>query len=217
MGGFLGIGNSSAKADRNRALGGWGVEQNLFNYAIPTAEAGVTSADTTTNSGLGTMEGVKKYFTDIMSGSRPTQMAAAAPEINAATDAADASRRARATFGTARGGGVNAGAQTAETDRMTAINNALFGARAGAAKGAAAVGESEATIGVQKMANALRMLGMGEDAVQHFINSSITSRKDSQAINVQTQNQIRQFASQLFSGMAGMGGGVGGSVGGVGG
>lgn len=208
--------NSSAKADRNRALGGWGEEQNVFNYALPlakdlnaqgqnTVSRGLTNVDT----GLGTLAGVKQYFQNIFSGARPATLAAVAPEINQINQMSDAARASQAWFGTARGGGTNAANQEAEIRRQAAIDNAIFAARPGAASETAKIGEAEsriglgkAGVGIEQLASGLRALGIGEEAIQHFIDSSNASRRDSTAINQQSQSDWRTMASDIFSQIA---------------
>ena len=219
MGGFFGIGGSSAKTDRNRSLYGWGEEQNVFNYALPlakslnaqgqdTTRAGLTTVDT----GLGTLAGVKKYFQDIMSGSRPAQLAAVAPEVNAVNEASDAARTSQAWFGTSRGGGTNAANQEAEIRRQAAIDNAIFAARPGAAAETAKIGSMEsqiglgkAGVGLEQLNQGLRALGLSEQAIQHIIDSSITSRRDSYAINKDTRNMYLGIARNVYDFLKSMG------------
>lgn len=249
MGGFLGIGGSSAKTDRGRSLWGWDKEQNFFNKVMGLADTLTDKSTATdeygrdilktgldyaktgfrgTQTGMDTLGGAKRYFQTIMSGSRPDMMAAIAPEVNAVNETADASRTGGATFGTQRGGGVNAAAQSAETQRMTDITNAIFGARPGAAGQVAKIGGEEADIGasqagiglgvgrlgteeqdlgIKQLESGLRALGLSQSAIQHIIDSSIKSRKDSYAINKDTRNDILKFASALFGALGGIGGG----------
>ena len=130
MSGFLGslFGGSSgsSKTNRSNVLWSMGNLKNVFNWALPTAESGVNTA--------------LNYFSNIASGNRTAVRTAAAPQINAATAASDASARQLASSGTARGGGVAAANQRRGTDLNAAITNALFGARGAAAGQAGAIG-----------------------------------------------------------------------------
>lgn len=190
MSGFLGIGGGPSKETRTA----WGNEQNVFNYALPLAKETAATSTATTAAGVGSMEGVKKYFQDIMSGSRPAQFAAIAPEMNAINAQSDASRSARAAFGTQRTGGTAGANMEADTARMTAANNALFAARPVAAEGAAKIGEAEANIGSQQFANGLRALGISEDAIQNLVQSTM------QAKDMEMKNRLAYF--QAIMGMA---------------
>ncbi len=175
MSGFLGFGGSDAK----RANEGMAVEKNVFNWGLPKSKEMMKTSEATTDTGLDTMTQVKKYFTDIFSGSRTAQFAAAAPEINAINEKGDAARTAMSNLGTARGGGVAGAAQSAESTRMKSIDDALFGIRPAAATETAKIGEAEANVGLQQLSAALRTLGLSEEAIQHYISSAIEQRKAS--------------------------------------
>jgi hypothetical protein len=164
---------------------------------MPLGKEEATTATGTTKSGLGTMESVKKYFQDIFSGPRSAQLAAVAPAINATNEMADASRAKEAWFGTSRGGGTNEANQQADIQRTSTISNLIFGARPEAAKATAEIGKAQADVGLQQMTNALWALGLSESVIQHIIDSSIVSRRDSYAINKDTQKQWGQAIGRI--------------------
>lgn len=175
-GGFLGIGGSSAKTDRKYTLQGYGELGNVFNYALPTAETGVAAGQ----AGLGQAQ---DYYSKILSGNRPAALQAIAPEVSGVLGKEAATRRGIAASGTARGGGLASTEQQAHDQAMGEINNSLFGARAKAAQGETQVGQAQ-------MEDALNALGLGEYAASDLANISAQSRKTSQAINTQTQQQV---------------------------
>ena len=187
MSGFLGIGGGPSKETKSA----WANEQNVFNYALPLVKETAATGTATTATGVGTMEGVKKYFQDIMSGSRPAQFAAIAPEVNAINTQSDAARAKQSAFGTQRTGGATAANTEADTARMTAANNALFGIRPAAAESTAKIGEAEANIGSQQFANGLRALGISEDAIQNLVNSTL------QAKDMEMQNRMGYFKDMM--------------------
>jgi hypothetical protein len=133
-------------------------QKQLGSIADYTTTFGKSTAAT----GTSNLDAVSKYWTGILSGSRPAQMAAAAPEINAANEADAAQRAKESAFGTSRGGGTNAAAQNAETQRMTNVNNSLFGAREKAATGLESVG-------VEQMKSGLQAIGLSEEAINGII------------------------------------------------
>jgi hypothetical protein len=165
VGGFLGIGNSSAKTDRSQTLQGYGDLSNVFNFGISSAKQGIGAA--------------QNYFGKLLSGNRTVAEQAIAPETNQMNAASDAQKRQLSTSGTARGGGTAPANQTRQTDVMGQIDNLLFGAQQGAAKGEAQTGEA----GLQA----------GGQAGQNLTADSIKSRMDSYKINQDTQQNVANF------------------------
>jgi len=124
--------------------------QNLFNWAIPTGEAGYTAGQ----GDVGTAAG---YWRNILSGNRSAIEAAVAPERNAALSSADAAKRTQAAFGTARGGGVAGANRTLGDTTRATIDNAILSMRPMAAKGLEQAGGTE-------LQSALDALGLGTRA-----------------------------------------------------
>lgn len=125
------------------------------------------------------------YYKKLLSGNRVAQLQAVAPTVNAANATEDAQKKALATSGTARGGGVDATVQQLDTAKNATIDNAISGVMPGAAEGETGVGRSMAAI-------AANLLGLGSKAGTDLTAISADSRKTSQAINQQTQQQVGQ-------------------------
>jgi hypothetical protein len=184
MGGFLGIGHSSAKTDRSIQLGAMQDMKNVFNYALPQAQ----TAQATGQESLGK---AGDYWSKILSGSRPAMQQAVAPETNAVRAGADAQKRQLAAMGTARGGGTSAVSQQRDTDTMAKIDNLLFGARPEAAKETAKIGGAE-------LADASSMLGIGATTSTNLANIAMESRGQSQKIN---QEMVGKVTSAIDNAM----------------
>ena len=135
------------------------------------------------NGGWRAEAGAQGYWAQLLSGNRPALQKAVAPEANAIQAAGDAQRRQQATMGTARGGGVAALNQTADTARAAQIDNLLFGAQE-----KAAVGEAE--LGSREVKQAIAELGVAGNAAANLTAISADSRKTSIAANNQIQAQI---------------------------
>lgn len=178
MGGFLGIGHSSAKTDRSNFLHGIQDIQNVFNYALPTAQAGQAE-------GAGNLRTAGDYYKNILSGNRTAALQAIAPETASVRRASDASKRQLATSGTARGGGVAATNQQRETDTMSEINNALFGARPAAAKGLTQVAGAQ-------LSAAFQALGLSAEEANTFTEESRLSRPESFKENQDIVGKVTQ-------------------------
>jgi hypothetical protein len=184
VGGFLGIGNSSAKTDRNQTLASYGQLNNLYNFGLNTGKSGLSA-------GTEAQGGAQSYFQSILSGNRSANLQAAAPTTNAVLSQGDASRRQQATMGTARGGGVASTNQTQKDTQMKQIDDALFGARGDAAKETAQIGSAET-------AQALQALGVAGGAAEANLEGSIKSRPDSQKINQQTVGEVTGVLQQAM-------------------
>jgi hypothetical protein len=185
MGSLFGAGGGSqAKSAFKNYQGGVNSANDLSDWTTTQGKA-------TTQTGLNTLDTAKQYWTGILSGSRPAQMAAAAPEINAANEADAAQRAKESAFGTSRGGGTNAAAQNAETQRMTNVNNSLFGARATAA-------QQTADIGNKQMEAGLKSLGISDDMIKSIISGSGEIYGDAAKANQNMLNNIGSAIGSLF-------------------
>lgn len=174
----MGIGHSSAKTDRANFLHGIQDIQNIFNYALPTGEAGYAE-------GAGNLRTAGDYYKKILSGNRSAALQAVAPEATSVRRASDASKRQLATSGTARGGGVAATNQQRETDTMSQINNALFGARPEAAKGLTQVAGAQ-------LSAAFQALGLSAEEANTFTEESRLSRPESFKENQDIVGKVTQ-------------------------
>lgn len=192
MGGFLGIGGSSAKTDRNTQGGGTQGLWNVFNYALPFAQDTNKQGTQKTDTGFGSLEDASKFFKTIMSGDRTAFAKAEAPAVNAVNEAADMKRKQEAWFGTQRGGGTNAANQQLDTQVQSTIDNARFAAMPAAAQQVGQLGQAESNVGLNQIQEGLRALGLSEAATAEIVDSAIRSRPISAVLNKQVQDQWRQ-------------------------
>lgn len=202
MGGFLGIGGSSAKTDRNQVTSGFGQLNNLFNFGMNTSQKGVAAGGSTQQAGLSGLSDANSYFKNLASGNRTAVQQAAAPEINMVQNQADAERRNQVASGTSRGGGVAGANQQQKTDTMSKIDNALFGVRPAAAQAEASTSGKIADVGSTQMEQALQALGLSTTAASDNLFGAIKSREDSYGINRQAQKDVigvLQNAMKAFS------------------
>lgn len=204
MGGFLGIGGSSAKTDRNQTLSSYQNLNSLFNFGFGTGQSLTSSGSPLVsggvakqNAGSANLDTASGYFSNLARGNRPAMLAAAAPVTNAIASSGDATRKQQADMGTARGGGVAGANQTADTDRMTQINNALFAVQPEAAKEVADIGTKQAGVGTAEAGIGLGEIGAGLNAENLALgaagtnlDASIKSRTDSYTINRQAQQDV---------------------------
>ena len=204
MGGFLGIGHSSAKTDRANQLSGINASWNLYNRGLPMADKAQATGFPAVAGGITGLDQAKQYWSKIMSGNRPAVMEAAAPALTNINQQADAARAEQAQMGTARGGGTSAANQQAETNRMTQANQLIAGLQPQAAAGVQAASTAEAQAGEAQMRDALSAMGLSQNVADEIINSSITSRP----ISISANNSVAQQWSNVLSwlGMGGMGG-----------
>lgn len=193
MGGFLGLGHTSAKTDRGNQLAGINAEWNVYNRGLPAFEAGQAGAGTTRTAALGTLDQAKAYWQNLMNPTRTDIMQTASPAINAIQQRADAQQRELGEMGTNRGGGVNAASQQLQGQEMGDINNILGSTvtdqRAKAAQGLTQVGAIQGDVAGQQMREALQALGLSKEVADEIIDSSIRSRPISEQSNAAVRQQ----------------------------
>ena len=227
MGGFMGIGGSSAKTDRGAQLGARQGLWNIFNYSLPEGQkqeaTGVSTTGEalgTTRTALGTLDPAKAYWQKLLTAGRTETAQMAAPAVNAAQDQADAARRQEAAVGTGRGGGtaaVNREAGAATTKNVDdIISQHLFGGRAAGAAGLERVSAGEGTIasrqadiGRTQLSNALSLLGLGTGSVESIMENATKSRAMSYAINKDTAAGYGALIGKIFLTGLGIAGGEG--------
>jgi len=201
MGGFLGIGNSSAKTDRGNQLAGINAEWNVYNRGLPQFEASTAGANATRNTGLNTLEQAKGYWQNLMNPNRAMAIQQASPAINAVQQQADAQRRQLGEMGTNRGGGVNAAMQQLNSSEQADINNIVAGTtkdqRAQAAAGLTQVGQAQTNVGSQQMHDALQALGISKEVADEIVDSSIRSRPISEQANAAVRQQWSNLLGAL--------------------
>lgn len=190
MGGFLGIGGSSAKTDRNQTLSSYQDLNNLFNFGFGTGKSGIAQGGATTAAGVSDLDSAGGYFSKLASGNRPAMMSAIAPTANAIQSQGDASRRQQVATGTARGGGTAGANQQQKSDQMAQIDNALFAVQPAAAKEQAGIGGQLAQVGAQQTGLGINELNLAAGSAEADLKGSIDSRPDSFKINQQTQQNV---------------------------
>ena len=176
MGGFLGIGHTSAKTDRATQLAAQQGQWNVFNQNM--------------SAGTSAVGGAQQYFRGLMAPGRTQATQNAAPAIQAGVDQATANRTAGAAGGTGRSGGTaavnaNAGEATAKESADIVNQNLVQGRQAGAQG---------------LMSSGLQQLGLSEDAINSIMGNATESRKTSLAANSAGQNQWLSVISSLLGG-----------------
>lgn len=194
MGGFLGVGNSSAKTDRGNQLAGISADWNVYNRGLPAYDKGSAAGTQNENSGAGALDTAKQYWQGITSGNRTAVAGAAAPVADATAQAGAAQRREIASTGTARGGGINSRMQDSKTREESQVNSAVAAQQPKAAEELGQVGQAQANVGHQQMAEALQALGLSADVAKEIIDSSIQSRPISMAAN---KSVVQQWSGAL--------------------
>jgi hypothetical protein len=183
------FGGSAAKTDRKFQLSAMGGLQNAFNF-------GLNSGANETGQAQGLLGQAGSYYSSLLSGNRQATLSAVAPTVNAANATTDAAKRGIASSGTARGGGVNATGQTLEDQKRASIDNAVNSAKAGAAGGAMAVGGTMAS-------QAGNLLGMGESAASNLAEIASGSRKESNALHMQSAAAVGGLSSAALDALFG--------------
>lgn len=209
MGGFLGIGGSSAKTDRGVELGGFQDLKDAFGFGMDQAKAGAATGTATTNAGVNSLSDSLSYWKKLVDGSRASMMQAIAPETTVVQAQADAAKRNIAASGTARGGGTAGAVQQVNDATQSKVDEALFGVRPEAAQQEASVGGKIADIGTRETGLANQAFGIGTTAAESLTGNARMSRTDSYAINKQTQQDIVNAIQGALAGMGGGGGGAG--------
>ena len=202
MGGFLGIGGSSATSDRNSYLASQGNLNNVFNYGIPTGESGVKTGNQTLANASESLGPAASYYSKLLQPGRSFAASLSAPATNAAQGASDATRNEEAQQGTGRAGGTveanrEAGAST-NKNIDDIINNTLHGGRKEAAEGLTRVAGTEAAIGGTQLSSAENLLGLGTQAESTVNDNSLSSRELSNQISGQTGQALGQAAGMAL-------------------
>jgi hypothetical protein len=201
---------SGAKTDRRYQLSGFGDLSNVFNFALPNAEAGYTAGQETEKSALSQLSGPAKYYSDLLSGNRQAATSAVAPVASVVNAQTDAQKRALATGGTGRGGGVNAVGQQLETSKQAAIDQAINAAKGGAAAGATGVAKATSAVGQTQLDAALNLLGIGTKAAGTLSGQAGESRLTSDYLHNENVTNASTLASGVLDVLLSASGGDGG-------
>lgn len=187
---FGAFGGNGANTDRQQQLKGYGDLSNVFNYGFNTGKSTFGTGMNAEQSGLQQLSAPAQYYQKLLSGNRAAAMSAVAPTVNAVNSQTDANARQASAMGTARGGGVNVGNQQVDTTKQGLVENAITGAREGAAAGATGVAGATAGIGSSIAGQALNLLGLGEHAAQNLTEDASQSRLASQQLHGQKMHDI---------------------------
>jgi hypothetical protein len=198
------FGGSGARTDRKNELAGISGLGNIFNFAIPNAEAGYNAGQATQKDALSQLSSPAKYYSDLLSGDRASTLSAVAPTVNAVNAQTDAQKKQIANTGTGRGGGVNAVGQNIETNKNAAIDNAVTQAKSGAASGATKVAGETSKIGDSQLSAALNLLGIGKGAAADQADISSKSRTISDELHNERASQAATTVSTLLDIAAGL-------------
>lgn len=193
------FGGSSVTTDRNKELEGFGDLSNVFNYGFNTGKSTFATGLTAEKSGLEQLGGPAAYYQKLLTGNRASALSAVAPTVNAVNSQTDAAAKQAATMGTARGGGVNAGQQQVDTAKQAAVENAITGAREGAASGAAGVASATAGIGSSMAAQALQLLGLGTHAATSLTSIADQSRTESDRLHHEKSKEVGDLTNELMN------------------
>lgn len=201
MGGILGGG--AQKTDRGNQLAATQGEWNIFNYGLPTGQAGQTAGTATLNTALSTLNQPIQYWQQLLQGGRTAAAANVAPQTQSVLDQANATRNQQAAFGTNRTGGVSAQNRMADAATQKQIDDivtqGLLAGQAGGAAGLTQAAGAQAGIGSTQLSNALSALGLSQDAINAILQNASQSKEFSAQQNEKLGGAIGSGVQQLLS------------------
>lgn len=192
-------GGSSQKTDRGVQLGGYGDVQKTIPQLNKLGTDFLTQGKAISASGAATTSQAAKYFSDILSGDPAKVMEAAAPEINAMADQADAQKRQIAVTGN-RSGGTNAITQGLSSDVRGATGNVIAGQRGEAAKGLTQIGETQSREGLAAEGMGLQGVTGSGDLALNLVNAANASRQGSAASSAASAQAFGEIAAAVLLG-----------------
>ena len=202
MGGFMGIGGSSAKTDRNQTLGDYGKLNSVFSQGMAIGNQQEQAGQGMVQNAQATLQPAETYYRNLLTAGRTQTAEQAAPAIQGALAQSDAAKREAAATGTSRSGGAaeahaEAGSKTGATiDDI--INKNLMGGKQAGAEGLTTVAKDQAVMGNMTLANAMQALGLGAGASEDTLAASIGSRVDSSNIAAAQGEGIGQLAGMAM-------------------
>ena len=204
MGGFMGIGGSSAQTDRNQTLGDYGKLNSVFSQGMAIGNQQETAGQGMVQNAQSTLAPAEDYYRNLLTAGRTQTAAEAAPAVQGALAQSDAAKREAATMGTSRSGGTaaanaEAGSKTGATIDSI-INENLMGGKKVGAEGLTGVAKDKAVMGNMTLANAMQALGLGAGASEDTLAASIGSRKLSDQIGQEAGAAYGQLAGMLLMG-----------------
>lgn len=197
MSGLFGS-HGSVKTDRTNQLQSFSDLQNVFNFALPTAQGEQKKGDANLDTALSSLGLSSDYFQKILSGNRTDVAQAVAPTTNAITERSDAEKRQAATLGTARGGGVAGENQQVQDKTNAAVDTTIAQARPDAAKANADIAGKVASIGNSRLQAALSALGIGSGAAGTLGEIATGAKRDDNANQQQTGQAIGELVGAFL-------------------
>lgn len=202
MGGYLGIGHSSAKTDRGNQLAATQGDWNIFNYGLPAGQEGQKTGGTDLTNAKATLGQSTDYWSKLLTAGRTDTAQRSAPAVNQVLSNATATRNAEGTFGTDRTGGTVAlnreAGEKSGSKIDDIINNTLNTGKEQGAEGLKNSAGLQSSIGATELNNALQLLGLSSSSVNAILKNATDSRPISNAINLQTQEQWGQLIGGLL-------------------
>ena len=201
MGGFMGVGGSSAKTDRNQTLGDYGKLNSVFSQGMAIGNQQETAGQGMIQNAQTTLGPAADYYKSLLTAGRTQTAEQAAPAVQGALAQSDAAKRESAATGTSRSGGAaeahaEAGSKTGATiDDI--INKNLMGGKQAGAEGLTTVAKDQAVMGNMTLANAMQALGLGAGASEDTLAASIGSRMDSSQLAAQQGEAYGQASGML--------------------
>jgi hypothetical protein len=199
MSGLFGS-HGSVKTDRTSQLQSFSDLNNVFNFALPTAQGEQKKGDANLDSALSSLGLSSDYFQKILSGNRTDVAQAVAPTTNAITERSDAEKRQAASLGTARGGGAAGENQQVQDKTNAAVDTTIAQARPDAAKANADIASKIAGVGGERLSAALSALGIGTNAAGTLGQIATGAKKDDNASQQATGQAIGEIA-MMFLGL----------------
>lgn len=198
MGGFLGIGGSSAKTDRGNQLAATQGAWNIFNYGLPAGQAAESSGTSKLNQAFSGLGVPAATFDKLLTAGRTDTAQSSAPAVNAVVNQQDAATRQEATQGTGRTGGTaefnrGAAAKTAGT-ADTILNQAQQANKTAGAEGLTKIAGVEGGLAGTQLNDALSLLGLGSNADANILSNATQSRQ----VSLQQQQASGQALAQAL-------------------
>lgn len=189
MSGFLGLGANPGEKQASGNL------HNIFNVGLTGFQGDEAAGKSSLDTAKSTFSDAAAYFKNLLTPGRTQATINAAPAVNAATDAADATRRQEAAMGTGRGGGTAAvnREQSTSTAKTTddIINQSLGMGRSTAATALPAIASGEGSIGSSELTHAAQLLGLGAGSEGMVLNDA--------QLQAQREAQLGQSLGRLLS------------------
>lgn len=202
MGGYLGLGHSSAKTDRGNQLAATQGQWNMFSQGLGYGNENEATGKADLTTAKSTLGQSSDYWSKLLTAGRTDTAERAAPAVNQVLANETATRNAEGTFGTDRTGGTVAANREAGVKSQSKIddiiNTNLMQGKEEGARGLLGSAQAEAGIGSTELSHALAQFGLSERAISDILSNSTQSREISNKINLQTQEQWGQMIGKIL-------------------